>query len=159
MTQITLEMGEVDEVILTVDRALAEVHPDQTRLAVSVAVTRAVIPKVLELVEPVLAETRAELARSRAANSHVRDEIRSITELARAQNRRLVRVFEEIDPDAVAFQILGHYQQQGHTPDGRDRAFAKVTVRHTISVLSRAIALSLATDEKALDNIRIEDLE
>lgn len=148
---ITLSMDDVDGVILAADAALADIDPDASRLTLAVAATHAVIPKLLEMLEPVLAATRAELAGARAANAHVRDEIREVSESARAQTKRLQRVFEEIDPDAVAAQIIAAYERGGHQVDGRDRAFAKMTVRHTITVMGRTISLSLSVDESFND--------
>lgn len=153
MNQFTLDMGVLDGAIIAADQALAEAAPEDSRLALAVAVTRAVIPRILEQVEATLAESRAELAAARAANAHVRDEIRAISEGARAQTRRITRVFEEIDPEAVAAQIVGYFEGRGDHPDGRDRAFMRATVRHTISALSSAISLSLSVDEKKFNDL------
>lgn len=151
MTQFTIGMDGLDEAILAADQVLADVDPDASRLALAAAVTLAVLPKILEQVEEVLAESRAQLAGARAANAHVRDKIRTVTDDARAQTRRITRVFEEIDPDAVTDQILHLYATRGDRPDGRDRAFTRATVHHAIQHVAAAISLSLSTDERTLE--------
>lgn len=153
MNHFTLDLGALDDAIIAADQALGEVNPEDSRLAIAVAVTRAVLPKILEQLEPVLAETRAEVASARAANAHLRDDMRAIGEDARSKVRRVTRVFEEIDPEAVAAQIIGHFETRGDVPDGRDRAFMRATVRHTIQTMSKTISLSLSVDEKQFNQL------
>lgn len=147
MADLDLDLAGVDQAVIAAYQALADAPADADPLDVATLVATAVIPVVVELLQPTLDAKQAELESARAANAIVRDEIRAIGEGARNQSKRISRAFECIDPDAVAEQILKKFETGGHKPDGRDRAFARMTVRHTLSFITGAVDMSLAVDE------------
>lgn len=147
MPEVDVGLAGVDQAVIAAFQALTDAPPNADRLDVATLVATAVIPVVVEQLQPVIDAKQAELDSARQANAIVRGEIQAIGEHARNQSKRLSLAFEVIDPDALADQIIAKFETGGHKPDGRDRVFARMTVRHTLSLMSGAIGLALAVDE------------
>ena len=154
MAELDLDVAGVDQAIIAAFQALTDAPDDASELDIAALVAVAVIPVVVSMLQPTIDAKQEQLERARAANAIVRDELQAIAADSAKQTRRLSRVFEEINPDAIAEQILAKFETGGHKPDGRDRAFAKMTVRHTLSMMSATIGLSLATDESSWEDLQ-----
>lgn len=145
VTDFTLDMDALDAAFVAARDVLAGADPEDSELTVAITMTLAVVPHILREVAQATADANANARAARAECMEVRRELRGVAERSRAQHERLMLVFEEIDDDAVAHQILGQISKL--TPIGRrDEVLVRTAVRHTIVAVGQAVTLSLSTD-------------
>lgn len=142
----------MDEAFEAADAALAQIDPDADRRTIGVTVTLAVLPKILAMIEPVIEANAVELARAREATAAAVRDMQLAGDRLIAQTNRLKRVFEELDPDAVATQILGNIAEHGPVSP-RDHKVCQAATHQTIKTVSQVIGMSLTVDEREFHDL------